>query len=188
MIFGYARVSSTEQNLARQIEALKEQGVEDKNLFCDKISGAKQSRPALDDLLSRLRAGDTVVVVSFDRLARSTKQLLDLMERFNQEGVQLISLKENIATDTPQGRLVFHLFASIAEFEREIIKERQAEGIAIAKQQGRFKGRPTKDAKQLDNAISLYLGGNVSVSQIEEITSVSRSTLYRELKKRDLQR
>ena len=190
MLFGIARVSTQEQNLDRQVQALMDYGVEKKNIFCDKISGVAkiEERPALNDMLTRLREGDTVVVVSFDRLARSLNQLLELTEYFNKNGITLVSLKENIDTCTPQGRLTFHLFASISEFEREIIKERQAEGIAIAKAQGRIKGRPRKDSKQLENAIALYQSKTVSVSQIEEITTVSRATLYRELKKRGIKR
>lgn len=190
MLFGYARVSTKEQNLDRQIEALKKEGVEEKNIFSEKISGAKQTneRPALDDLLSRLREGDTLCVMSFDRLARSTSQLLNLVEHFKENGINLVSIKEDVRTDTPQGRLFFVISAAFAEFEREIIRERQAEGIAIAREQGRIKGRPKKDEKALENAISLYLAGGISVSQIEQMTTVSRATLYRELKKRNIQR
>lgn len=128
-VFGYIRVSTAEQNEARQVEALKAAGVEDKYLFIDKISGVKASRPALDDMLGKLREGDTVAVVSFDRLARSTKQLLSLAEQFEDMGVNLVSLHEQIDTRSAQGKLFFTISAAFAEFERSIIKQRQAEGL-----------------------------------------------------------
>lgn len=182
MIFGYARVSTREQHLDRQLEALKKAGVDSANVFCDKESGAKASRPALDDLLSRLRGGDTLVIVSFDRLARSTAQLLSLTEEFRQTGVNLISLKEQIDTSTPQGKFFFTITAAVAEFEREIIKERQAEGIATSKERGVKFGRPATDAEKMDTAVKLYQGGGLSVAKICERTGVSRAALYRKIK------
>ena len=188
MLIGYARVSTQEQNLSRQIEALINEGVDEQNIYCDKISGAKESRPALDKMLSYLREGDTVCVVSFDRLARSTKQLLSLVEFFNEYGINLVSLKENIRTDTPQGKLFFTISAAFAEFERAITRERQAEGIAIAKQQGRMKGRPKVDEDKLNAAVALWQANETSISKIQELTGISKSRLYQELAKRNLSR
>lgn len=177
--FGYARVSTTEQHLDRQLVALRNAGVADADIFTDKISGICESRPGLDALLAQLRRGDTVIVVSLDRLARSTKQLTELMERFNAEGIQLQSLRETIDTTTPQGRMFFTFVAAIAQFERENIKERQREGIATARAKGVKFGRPGTDPETMDTALRLYQGGNLSVATICERTGVSRSALYR---------
>lgn len=183
MRFGYCRVSTREQNLDRQIEALEAEGIEAKNIFTDKISGVKEKRPGLDDMLSRLREGDTVVILSFDRLARSTKQLLEYVERFSEMGVDLISLHERVDTTTPQGKLFFTVSAAFAEFERSIIKQRQAEGIAVAKEQGRMKGRPKVDPDKLEEAMTLYRSGKYSVRKIQTVTGISSATIYRELNK-----
>lgn len=189
MRFGYARVSTLEQNLDRQLEALAAQGIEDKNIFTDKVSGAKEKREGLDDLLSRLREGDSVTVLSFDRLARSTKQLLSISEQLESLGVDLVSLKENIDTSSPQGKLFFTVSSAFAEFERAMIKERQAEGIAIAKaKRGQCGGRPKVRQEKLEAAIALYQNNEMSGSKIAEVTGVSRATLYRELDKRGIVR
>lgn len=186
MRFGYARVSTKEQNLDRQLDQLEAAGVD--RIFSDKISGAKESRPELDKMLSTLREGDTVIVCSYDRLARSSKQLFDLAERFNNSGVALVSLKEGTDTSTPQGRFFFAMCAAMAQFERELIKERQAEGIAAAKARGRKFGRPATDASKMEKAIKLYKDSNLSVKEICEHTGVSRAPLYRELKERNIRR
>jgi len=186
MNFGYARVSTKEQNLNRQIDQLTAYGVA--KIFTDKISGARESRPDLDRLLDTLREGDTVVVCSYDRLARSSKQLFDLAERFENSGVSLVSLKEGTDTSTPQGRFFFSMCAAMAQFERELIKERQAEGIAAAKERGRKFGRPSTDAKKMDTAIKLYQEGGTSVKEICERTGVSRAPLYRAIKERGIRR
>lgn len=178
----YARVSSTEQNLSRQLDVAKEKGFDDKCIFADKMSGTKEDRPALKDLLSRLREGDTVTVLSLDRLARSALQLYKLADDFQKQGVELISLKENIDTSTAQGKLFFGICASFAEFERSLIKERQAEGIACAQKRGVAFGRPATDSEQMELAIALYKEGSKSVAEISKATGVSRSALYRKLK------
>lgn len=178
-VFGYIRVSTAEQNEARQIEALKAAGVEDKYLFIDKISGVKASRPALDDMLGKLREGDTVAVVSFDRLARSTKQLLSLAEQFEDMGVNLVSLHEQIDTRSAQGKLFFTISAAFAEFERSIIKQRQAEGYEAAKAAGRKMGRKPMDGKKVDTAMKLYATGEYTVKEACEVAGISESVFYR---------
>lgn len=182
MKFGYARVSTQEQHLDRQLAALDAAGVEPKNVFTDKASGAKADRAALADVLGRLREGDTLVVASFDRLARSTEQLLTLSNELAAQGVNLVSLKEQIDTTTPQGRFFFTVTAAVAEFERELIKERQREGIATARAKGVKFGRPATDAEAMDTAMRLYAAGGVSVAGICERTGVSRAALYRKIK------
>lgn len=140
MILGYARVSTTDQNLDGQTDALTSAGVE--RIFSDKITGTARSRPELDRLLEQLRPGDVVVVTKYDRLARSLKDLLEIVDVVQAKGAGFKSLGENIDTTTPAGRLVFHVFASIAQFERERIVERTREGLAAARKRGRVGGRP----------------------------------------------
>lgn len=186
MRFGYCRVSTKDQCLDRQIEALKAAGVEERNIFCDKMSGVKEHRPALDDMLSRLREGDSVTVLSFDRLARSTKQLLSISEQLETMGVDLISLKESVDTTTPQGKLVFQIFSAIAEFQRSIIKEAQREGIEAAKAKGKIKGRPRVSQEKLEAALSLYDSKQMSVREIERTIGISRGTLYKAIRERSV--
>ena len=188
MKFAYARVSSAEQRLDRQIDALVAQGIEEKNIFTDKVSGVKENREGLNNLISRLRAGDSVTILSFDRLARSTKQLLDYCELFREMEVDLISLHENIDSSSPQGYLFFTISAAFAEFQRTIQKQAQAEGYAAAKARGKKMGRPRGNADNLEAAITLYIAGKHSISEIEKTTNVSRSSLYREIKERGIKR
>jgi DNA invertase Pin-like site-specific DNA recombinase len=140
MIFGYARVSTEDQVLDSQVDALKVAGVE--RIFADKITGTTRSRPELDRLLDQLRQGDVIAVTRYDRLARSLRDLLDIVERVQARGAGFRSLAEDIDTTTPAGRLVFHVFASIAQFERERISERTREGLEAARKRGRVGGRP----------------------------------------------
>ncbi|MEO1700921.1 MAG: recombinase family protein [Pseudomonadota bacterium] len=141
MLIGYVRVSTEDQKLAAQRDALKAAGVE--KIFADKISGAKRDRPQLDRALDQLRQGDVLVVTKYDRLARSLRDLLDIVEDIKSRGAGFRSLAEDIDTTTPAGKLVFHVFASIAEFERERIAERTREGLAAARKRGRVGGRPS---------------------------------------------
>lgn len=140
MIIGYARVSTDGQNLEAQTDALIAVGAG--KLFADKVSGSKRERPELDRMLEQLRDGDIVIVTKYDRLARSLKDLLDIVETIGERGAGFRSLAEDIDTTTPAGRLVFHVFASIAQFERERISERTKEGLASARKRGRIGGRP----------------------------------------------
>jgi DNA invertase Pin-like site-specific DNA recombinase len=140
MILGYARVSTRDQNLDGQRDALTAAGVE--RIFADTITGTARTRPELDRLLSELRSGDVVVVTKYDRLARSLKDLLEIVDLIQTRGAGFRSLGEDIDTTTPAGRLVFHVFASIAQFERERIVERTKEGLEAARRRGRIGGRP----------------------------------------------
>jgi DNA invertase Pin-like site-specific DNA recombinase len=140
MIIGYARVSTEDQNLDGQLDALKAAGAE--RIFADRITGTARSRPELDRMLEQLRSGDVVVVSKYDRLARSLRDLLDIVDAIQAQGAGFRSLAEDIDTTTPAGRLVFHVFASIAQFERERIAERTREGLAAARLRGRVGGRP----------------------------------------------
>ncbi|QFT61280.1 DNA-invertase hin (plasmid) [Sulfitobacter sp. THAF37] len=140
MIIGYARVSTDDQSLDSQTDALSAAGAE--RVFADKISGSRRARPELDKMLEQLRDGDVVAVTKYDRLARSLKDLLDIVEAIRERGAGFRSLAEDIDTTTPAGRLVFHVFASIAQFERERISERTREGLVSARKRGRVGGRP----------------------------------------------
>ncbi|ATF20778.1 Site-specific recombinase, DNA invertase Pin-like protein (plasmid) [Phaeobacter gallaeciensis] len=140
MIIGYARVSTYDQSLDSQTDALLVAGAE--KVFADKISGSRRARPELDRMLEQLRDGDVVTVTKYDRLARSLKDLLEIVEAIRERGAGFRSLAEDIDTTTPAGRLVFHVFASIAQFERERISERTREGLESARKQGRIGGRP----------------------------------------------
>lgn len=140
MILGYARVSTGDQKLDSQRDALSAAGAE--RLFADRVTGTARSRPELDRMMAELRAGDVVVVTKYDRLARSLKDLLDLVDHIQTRGAGFRSLAEDIDTTTPAGRLIFHVFASIAQFERERIVERTMEGLAAARKRGRVGGRP----------------------------------------------
>ena len=140
MILGYARVSTKDQNLDGQRDALSAAGAE--RIFADMITGTARSRPELDRMIMELRNGDVVVVAKYDRLARSLKDLLEIVEQIQSRGAGFRSLGEDIDTTIPAGRLVFHVFASIAQFERERIVERTKEGLAAARRRGRIGGRP----------------------------------------------
>lgn len=140
MIIGYARVSTEDQNLDGQLDALKAAGAE--RIFADKITGTARSRPELDRLIDQLRQGDVITVTKYDRLARSLRDLLDIVDVIQAQGAGFRSLAEDIDTTTPAGRLVFHVFASIAQFERERISERTKEGLEAARKRGRVGGRP----------------------------------------------
>jgi DNA invertase Pin-like site-specific DNA recombinase len=140
MLIGYARISTEDQNLDAQLDALN--GAEAGRIFADKISGSKRQRPELDRLLDQLRDGDVVIVTKYDRLARSLRDLLDIVQAISDRGAGFRSLAEDIDTTTPSGQLVFHVFASIAQFERERISERTREGLDAARRRGRVGGRP----------------------------------------------
>ncbi len=178
-IFGYARVSTEAQNLDRQIDALKKYGVD--HIYNEKMTGTKKNRPELEKMLDRMTEGDTVVIESLSRLGRSTKDLIELTELFQSKGVHLVSLKEAIDTSTPTGKLLFTLMSAIAQFERDTIADRTREGLRAARARGRMGGRPKTDPNIIKKAIKLYRTGQYSIKEIEELTGVKKSTLYRNL-------
>ena len=182
-IFGYARVSTEQQNLDRQIDMLQKYGVD--FIYNEKMTGTKRNRPELEKLLERLTEGDTVVVESLSRLGRSTKDLIWLMETFNTKGVNLVSLKESIDTTTSTGKLLFTLMSAIAQFERDVIADRTREGLNSARARGRKGGRPRTDTDKLRKAIKLYNTQQYSLAEIEDMTGVKRSTLYRGMRSKN---
>lgn len=178
-IFGYARVSTEAQNLDRQLDALKKYGVD--VIYNEKMTGTKRDRPELTKLLERISEGDTVVIESLSRLGRSTKDLIELTELFQKKGVHLVSLKEAIDTSTSTGKLLFTLMSAIAQFERDVIADRTCEGLRSARARGRTGGRPKSNVESIKKAIKLYRTQQYSVKEIEELTGVKKSTLYRNL-------
>ena len=179
-VFGYARVSTESQNLDRQLDMLQKYGVD--LVYNEKMTGTKKDRPELVKMLERMTEGDTVVIESLSRLGRSTKDLIELVERFSSIGVHLVSLKESIDTNTPTGRLLFTLMSAIAQFERDLSVERSMEGLRAARARGRVGGRPKTDAALVQKAIKLYNTRQYSIKEIEEMTGVKKDTLYRNLR------
>lgn len=184
--FGYARVSTEAQNLDRQIDALKKYGVD--MIYNEKMTGTKRDRPELTKMLDRMTEGDTVVVESLSRLGRSTKDLIELTELFERKGVHLVSLKESIDTSSSTGKLLFTLMSAIAQFERDVIADRTKEGLRSARARGRTGGRPKANPDAVRKAVKLYRTGEYSVKEIEELTGVKKSTLYRNFRQRDGQK
>jgi DNA invertase Pin-like site-specific DNA recombinase len=189
MKIGYARISTREQNLTMQVIALEEAGCE--KIYEEVTSGAKSDRPILNNLIKQLRPGDVLVVWKLDRLGRSLKHLIELVQTFSEGNIGLCSLNDPIDTTTPGGRLVFNIFASLAEFERDIIRQRTQAGLEAARCRGKLGGRP----RGLSNAAeatacaaeTLYREGKLSVIQIAKKLSISKSTLYKYLRFRNVE-
>lgn len=180
MNLAYVRVSTVEQNEERQIEALKKFNIE--KWFTEKVSGKNMDRPKLQEMLDFCREGDTIYIHDFSRLARSTKDLLDIVERLKEKGVHLVSNKENIDSSTPQGKLMLTMIAAIYEFERENMLERQREGIAIAKREGKFKGRRPLELDDFDKYYELYVSRQITKSEMARKLNISRPTLDKMIK------
>lgn len=184
MKIGYARVSTKEQELSLQLDALKKERCQ--QIYEEKRSGANKERPQLTKMLDHLREGDVIVVWKLDRLARSLKDLVALVNEIQEKGAGLHSLNDHIDTTTPHGKFTFHLFAALAEFERDIIRERTKAGLAAARARGRKGGRPKGLSKKAQHtaiiAEKLYQEGGLSVKEICEQLSISKMTLYNYLR------
>jgi DNA invertase Pin-like site-specific DNA recombinase len=189
MHFGYARVSTKEQNLNLQLDALKSAGCE--TIFSETASGAKTERQELDRLLSQVRKGDVIVIWKLDRLGRSLKHLVEVVTTLMEKGVGLKSLQDPIDTTTAQGRLIFNIFASLAEFERDLIQERTHAGLHAARARGRMGGRPkglsAAAQKKAIAAEALYKEGKLSVADIAHNQNISKATLYSYLRHRGVE-
>lgn len=177
MIIGYARVSTEDQHLDAQIAALKEAGAE--RIFADKISGSKRKRPELDKMLEQLRRGDVVLVTKYDRLARSLTDLLEIVSQVEANEAGFRSLAEDIDTTTPSGRLIFHVFASIAQFERERIRERTMEGLEAARKKGRIGGRPPALSEDQKAEVLRLKNEGRAMKDIAALFKVSLATVKR---------
>jgi DNA invertase Pin-like site-specific DNA recombinase len=184
MLIGYARVSRNEQNLDLQIDSLKKVGCSEKSIFTDKITGTKAERAGLTQALTHLRAGDTFVVWRLDRLGRSLKHLIETVNKLQEQGVAFQSITEHIDTSTATGQLVFHVFGALAEFERNLIRERTVAGLDAARARGRFGGRPELDTTSTKVAMAkkLYSDKTNAIDDIRKNLNISRATLYRYVK------
>jgi len=179
MLIGYARASMEKQAIERQLDELAVAGVTPDNIFQEKMTGTKRDRPELNRMLLNLNAGDTVVVVELSRMGRSMKDLLEIVELIRTKGAHFRSLNEAwLDTSTPQGNLVFTIFAGLCQFERDLIAERTKSGLAAAKARGRMGGRPKTAPEQMETVRTLYDGG-VRICDIVRKTGVSRSTVNR---------
>ena len=181
---GYIRVSTTDQNTARQELLMTELGVE--KVFIDRISGKNTDRPELKRMMGFVRQGDCVVVESISRFARNTKDLLELVEQLTAKGVEFVSKKEAIDTTTPTGKFMLTIFGAVAELEREYILQRQAEGIAIAKEQGVYKGRKPIVRPEFENVVSLWRQGSITAVEAMNRLNMKPSTFYRKVKEAGL--
>ena len=186
MRVAYVRVSTVEQNEARQLEALKKHDIE--KWYIEKVSGKDTNRPKLQEMLDYVREGDTVYIHDFSRLARSTKDLLEILEELTAKGVNLVSNKENLDTSTATGKLMLTVIAAINEFERQNLLERQKEGIEIAKKEGKFKGGQVKqiDDAAFNAAYEKYKNREINKTQFAAALKISRPTLDKLLKDKGL--
>lgn len=180
MKIGYVRISTKEQNTARQDELMKSLEVE--KVYTDKMSGKNTERPELQKMMDFVREGDTVIVESFSRFARNTRDLLDLVDTLKEKKVQFVSKKESVDTNGATGKLILIIFAGLVEFEKETILERQAEGIAIAKAEGRMKGRPKKAVDRFESVYLDVREGKISAARAARQLNISRSTRYRKVR------
>ena len=181
MIIGYARVSTEDQNLDLQVDAMKEAGCD--RIYDDKISGSKTERNGLDKALNSVREGDTLVVWKLDRLGRSLQHLISVVNELKKGGVYFRSLKENLDTSSSTGKLIFHIFGALAEFERDIIRERTMAGLAAARARGRVGGRPKSlSEEKIKLAKTLWNDKSNSIGEICNMLGISKATLYRYLK------
>ncbi|MFO7681048.1 MAG: recombinase family protein [Chloroflexota bacterium] len=184
MKIGYARISTHEQNFSLQMDALEKAGCG--KLFHDQISGATTKRPGLDEALIYLREGDVLVVWRLDRLGRSLPHLIETINLLEGKGIGFQSLQESIDTTTSGGRLIFHIFGALSEFERNLIRERTQAGLAAARARGRIGGRPKSlDAKKQVWLYRLYDEKSHSIQEICDLVGVSKSTMYAYLRERE---
>lgn len=180
MKIGYVRVSTQEQNTIRQEVLMKSLGVE--QLYIDKASGKNADRPELRRMLTYVREGDTVIVESISRFARNTRDLLELVEQLTAKHVEFISQKEAIDTTTPTGKFMLTIFGAVAELEREYILQRQREGIAIAKEQGRYTGRKPIDIPELEPIVHQWRSGAITAVEAMQRLNLKPTTFYRKVK------
>ena len=183
-ILGYARVSTDGQNLDRQIDALMAAGVSKKHLYCEKMTGTKSDRPELNRLIDDLEAGDTVVIADLTRISRSTKDLLDIVDKIKNKGAYIKSLKDtwlDTTSDNPYNDFLLTVMSGLSQLERDLISQRTKEGLASAKARGRNGGRPSKQNEKSEMVMALYDGG-MKIADIVRNTELSRSTINRIIK------
>ena len=181
MRVAYIRVSTVEQNETRQVEAIEKLNIE--KWYIEKVSGKDTKREKLQQMLDFVREGDEIYVMDFSRLSRSVQDLLDIVDLLNGKKVKLVSLKENLDTSTPTGKLMLTVIGAIAEFERMNILERQREGIAIAKREGRYKGRKAMELENWDEVYSSWKAGEITAVAAAKLLGINRGTFYSRVKK-----
>ncbi|MDP7980471.1 recombinase family protein [Bacillus sp. WLY-B-L8] len=189
MMYGYARVSSTDQHLDTQLEALKQYGVDE--IISEKISGVSKKKEQLDELLNKLESEDVLVVTRMDRLGRNTLQLLELVEQLERKKVHLVIMDMSIDTRTATGKFFLTIMAGFSELDRTMIKEKQRAGIELAKQKGKYKGRPkryTENNPNINQAMEWYEQGDKTVKEISNLLGIGEATIYREVKRRGITR
>ncbi len=177
---GYIRVSTSEQNIARQEDLMRELDVD--SVYIDRVSGKNTNRTELQKMLQFVREGDTVIVESISRFARNTKDLLELMDLLKGKRVSFVSKKENIDTDTPTGKFMLTIFGAVAELEREYTRQRQAEGIAIAKKQGKYKGRKKIQNPKFPKVYKEWKADNITAARAMDLLGMKPNTFYRRVK------
>lgn len=178
MLIGYKRASTLRQRLDRQTDILNEYGVE--RIFEEKVTGTKRERPELNRMLDTLRKGDVVIITELTRLSRSTKDLFEIVEIIHNKGAEIKSLKESwLDTTTPQGKLMFTIFAGLSQFERDLIAQRTKEGLESAKKRGKTLGRPNKFNDKKETILQMYNSNDYSINDIINATGISKTSLYR---------
>lgn len=180
MKIGYIRVSTTDQNAARQEILMQELGVE--KIFIDRLSGKNTNRPELKRMMDFSRQGDTIIVESISRFARNTKDLLELVEQLTTKGVEFVSKKESIDTTTPTGKIMLTVFGAVAELERGYLLQRQKEGIAIAKENGVYKGKQAREIPEFDVVVLQWRTGKMTAVEAMRLLGMSKSNFYRRVK------
>lgn len=180
MKIGYIRVSTQEQNTMRQEALMEALGVDE--VYIDRMSGKNANRPELQKMMEYVRRGDTVIVESISRFARNTRDLLELVEQLTAKGVEFVSRKEAIDTTTPTGKFMLTVFGAVAELEREYILQRQREGIAIAKEQGKYAGRKPIRTPEFEQVTAKWRSGTITAAEAMRTLHVSKSTFYRRIK------
>ena len=181
MKIGYIRVSTQEQNTIRQEALMESLGVDE--VYIERMSGKNTNRPELQKMMEYVRKGDIVIVESISRFARNTRDLLELVERLTAKGVEFVSRKEAIDTTTPTGKFMLTVFGAVAELEREYILQRQREGIAIAKEQGKYKGRKPIEAPELEQTIAKWKSGAITAAEAMRTLHMTKTTFYRRAKR-----
>ena len=181
MKIGYIRVSTQEQNTIRQEVLMKSLGVDE--IYIDRMSGKNANRPELQKMMEYVRKGDTVIVESISRFARNTRDLLELVEQLTAKGVEFVSRKEAIDTTTPTGKFMLTVFGAVAELEREYILQRQREGIAIAKEQGKYKGRKPIEAPEFEQTIAKWKSGAITAAEAMRTLHMTKTTFSRKVKR-----
>ena len=181
MKIGYIRVSTQEQNTIRQEALMETLGVDE--VYIDRMSGKNTNRPELQKMMEYVRKGDTVIVESISRFARNTRDLLDLVERLTAKGVEFVSKKEAIDTTTPTGKFMLTVFGAVAELEREYILQRQREGITIAREHGKYKGRKALNIPEFEQVVKSWRSGRITAVEAMRTLHMSKTTFYRKVKR-----